>query len=65
MNYQAAQDLWRSSGLFVLPAIDETGANRLAFIDSYWVVVAQDLAPGTTVPANTGITATIKKFTDG
>ena len=28
-NYQDAQDVWRASGLVVIPAEDATGANRL------------------------------------
>ena len=64
MNYQGAQDLWRSAGLVVLPAEDATGANRIPFLDSNWVVLAQDLKPGTRVEDGTGITATVKKYTD-
>lgn len=64
MNYQAAQDLWRSVGLVVLPATDATGAHRLPIIDSNWVVVAQDLKAGSAVEVGTGITATVKKYTD-
>lgn len=64
MNYQDAQDLWRSAGLVVGVATDATGANRLAFVDSNWVVVSQDLTPGETVDGGTIITATIKKYTD-
>jgi hypothetical protein len=65
MDYQSAQDLWRSAGLIVAPATDATGANRIPFLDSNWVVLDQDLKAGTTVDPNTAITATIKKFTDG
>lgn len=64
MNYQAAQDLWRAAGLVVLPATDATGANRLPIIDSNWVVLAQDLKPGSKVASGAGITATVKKYTD-
>src|SRR6185312_10027278 len=65
MDYQSAQDLWRSAGLIVAPATDATGANRIPFLDSNWIVLDQDLTAGTTVARNTAITATIKKFTDG
>jgi hypothetical protein len=65
LNYQAAQDLWRAAGLHVMPAHDATGADRLPIIDSNWVVVAQDLKAGTHVPADSLITATVKKYTDG
>lgn len=64
MNYQDAQDLWRSAGLIVAPATDATGANRLPFLDSNWVVLAQDLTPGDRVPADSMITATVKKYSD-
>ena len=64
LNYQAAQDLWRAAGLHVMPAHDATGANRLPIIDSNWVVVAQDLKAGARVPADSFITATVKKYTD-
>lgn len=64
LNYQEAQDLWRAAGLVVLPAVDATGANRLAVLDANWVVLEQDLKPGSSVDDGAGITATIKKFTD-
>ncbi len=63
-NYQDAQDIWRASGLVVVPAEDATGANRLPFIDSNWYVVAQSPAAGTEVPAGSSIQATVKKYTD-
>lgn len=62
LDYQTAQDIWRAQGLIVLPAIDATGQGRWAFIDSNWVVVAQDLSPGSRVEVGTGITASIKKI---
>jgi hypothetical protein len=65
MNYQDAQDLWRAAGLVVAPAEDATGANRLPVLDSNWVVLAQDLKAGSKVPADSMITATVKKYTDG
>lgn len=64
MDYQSAQDLWRSAGLIVAPATDATGAHRLPLIDSNWVVLAQDLKAGSKVPDGTLITATVKKYTD-
>lgn len=64
LNYQAAQDLWRANGLVVLPAIDALGAHRLPVIDANWFVVAQDLKPGSVVEWGSGITATVKKYTD-
>jgi beta-lactam-binding protein with PASTA domain len=64
-NYQEAQDLWRAAGLTVLPATDATAAHRLPLIDSNWVVMAQDLKPGTKVTEGASITATVKKYTDG
>jgi beta-lactam-binding protein with PASTA domain len=64
MNYQVAQDIWRSAGLAVLPANDALGANRIPVLDSNWVVLAQSPKPGTLVPHSSGITATVKKYTD-
>ena len=65
MNYQDAQDLWRAAGLHVAPANDATGAHRVPVLDRNWVVLAQDLKAGSKVPADSFITATIKKYTDG
>lgn len=65
MNYQEAQDAWRAAGLHVAPAEDATGANRIPVLDRNWVVVSQDLQPGSKVAADSFITATVKKFTDG
>jgi hypothetical protein len=64
MNYQDAQDAWRAAGLHVAPANDATGANRIPVLDANWVVLAQDLKPGSKVAADSFITATIKKYTD-
>jgi hypothetical protein len=63
-DYQTAQDLWRAAGLHVTPAIDALGAHRVAVLDANWVVLSQSPAPGSSVPMDTAITATIKKFTD-
>jgi hypothetical protein len=64
-NYQDAQDVWRASGLVVVPAEDATGANRLAVLDSNWYVVSQSPAGGSEVPTGTSIQASIRKYTDG
>lgn len=65
LNYQEAQDRWRAAGLVVGVAIDATGANRLPVLDSNWVVLSQDLKAGARVDADSVITATVKKYTDG
>ncbi|MEV4351827.1 PASTA domain-containing protein [Actinoplanes sp. NPDC049596] len=65
LDYQSAQDRWRAAGLHVAPAVDATGANRLPVIDANWVVVSQNLKAGTTVAADSFITATVKKYSDG
>jgi len=65
LDYQSAQDLWRAAGLHVAPAIDATGAHRLPLVDSNWIVVSQDLKAGTKVAAESFITATVKKYSDG
>ncbi|XVU22914.1 PASTA domain-containing protein [Actinoplanes sp. CA-054009] len=64
LDYQSAQDLWRAAGLVVAPAKDATGAHRLPVIDSNWVVLGQDLKPGSTVESGSLITATVKKYSD-
>lgn len=64
LDYQSAQDLWRAAGLHVAPATDATGAHRLPLIDANWVVLGQDLKAGSKVPADSFITATVKKFSD-
>jgi hypothetical protein len=64
LDYQSAQDLWRAQGLFVLPAEDATGQDRIPFLDSGWVVLDQYPAAGEQVEAGSSITATVKKFTD-
>lgn len=64
LDYQSAQDLWRSAGLHVSPAKDGTGANRLPVIDANWVVLGQTPKAGSKVPAGSFITATVKKYSD-
>jgi hypothetical protein len=64
LDYQSAQDLWRASGLLVLPATDATGAGRLPVIDANWVVLSQNPAAGTMVAKGSFITAAVKKYTD-
>lgn len=63
-NYQDAQDVWRASGLVVVPAEDATGANRLAILDSNWYVVAQSPSGGTEVEPGSSIQASIRKYSD-
>ena len=64
LSYQKAQDVWRAQGLTVGIAEDATGRDRLAFLDSNWVVVGQDLAPGQQVKDGAIITASIQKYSD-
>lgn len=64
MNYQAAQDKWRAAGLYVMPATDATGANRVMILDANWVVLGQSPKAGTKVAAGSDVTATVKKYTD-
>ncbi len=63
-NYQKAQDIWRAQGFLVLPAKDATGQGRSPWIDSSWFVTAQKPAAGTCVKKNSGVRATVKKYTD-
>jgi hypothetical protein len=64
LDYQSAQDKWRAVGLHVAPAIDALGENRLPVIDANWVVISQDPPAGKKVPADSFITATVKKSSD-
>jgi hypothetical protein len=64
LDYQSAQDLWRSAGLHVAPAKDATGANRIPVIDSNWIVLSQDPEAGAKVEVGSFITATVKKDSD-
>lgn len=63
-DYQSAQDLWRAAGLVVGIAHDATGAHRLPFIDSNWLVLSQDPPAGQKVDKGSLIVASVKKFTD-
>jgi hypothetical protein len=49
MNLQAAQDLIQTTGVFFSRSFDATGAGRAQVVDSNWVVVSQDPAPGTPI----------------
>ncbi len=46
MNLQDAQDTIQTAGVFFSRSFDATGAGRSQIIDSNWVVVSQDPAPG-------------------
>jgi hypothetical protein len=46
MNLQRAQDTIQAAGKFFSDSHDATGAGRLQVIDSNWIVVDQDPAPG-------------------
>ena len=63
-NYQTAQDIWRAQGFAVLPATDGKGYGRLAWIDSNWKVIGQSPKAGACVKKNSGVRATIIKYTD-
>src|SRR3954453_11749924 len=65
LDYQSAQDEWRAAGLHVAPADDATGAHRLPLVDANWVVLSQNLKAGSKVAADSFITATVKKYSDG
>jgi hypothetical protein len=47
MSLQDAQDLIQTTGVFFSRSYDCTGAGRSQIVDSNWVVVVQNLAPGT------------------
>lgn len=47
MNLQEAQDLIQTTGVFFSRSHDATGQGRSQVMDSNWVVVSQNLAPGT------------------
>jgi len=47
MNLQDAQDLIQTAGVFLSLSHDATGQGRRQVNDSNWVVVAQNIPPGT------------------
>ena len=49
MNLQDAQDLIQEAGVFFSDSFDATGQGRMQVVDSNWVVVSQDPAPGTPI----------------
>ncbi len=58
MNLQDAQDLIQESGVFYSRSFDATGDGRNQVIDSNWIVVSQNIAPGTSFDegdANLGV----------
>lgn len=49
MNLQDAQDLIQTTGVFYSRSFDATGEGRSQIMDSNWIVVSQDPAPGTPI----------------
>jgi len=49
MNLQDAQDTIQEAGVFFSGSFDATGQDRSQLIDSNWVVVSQDPAPGSPI----------------
>jgi hypothetical protein len=49
MNLQDAQDLIQTTGVFFSQSFDATGQGRMQLVDSNWIVVSQDPAPGTPI----------------
>ena len=49
MNLQDAQDRIQQAGVFYSRSFDATGEGRSQFIDSNWLVVYQEPAPGTPI----------------
>lgn len=47
MNLQAAQNLIQKAGVFYSTSFDATGQGRKQIWDRNWIVVSQNLAPGT------------------
>lgn len=61
MNLQKAQDTIQAAGVFYSRSFDATGAGRHQILDSNWIVVSQDPAPGTPIgegDANLGVVKT-------
>ena len=63
-NYQTAQDIWRSQGLWVAPAKDGKGWGRTSWSDRNWKVVGQTPKAGACVKKDANVRATIVKYTD-
>lgn len=49
MNLQAAQDAIQAAGVFFSRSFDASGQDRSQLVDSNWIVVSQDPAPGSPV----------------
>jgi hypothetical protein len=58
---QAAQDVLRGSGFFVVTSSDATGQGRIAVMDRNWVVIAQSVKPGESPGLTTHITLSVVK----
>ena len=63
-NYQAAQDIWRAQGFYVMPAKDGKGRGRISFLDRNWKVIAQTPKANKCVAKYSDVRATIVKYTD-
>jgi hypothetical protein len=60
MDLQAAQNAIQRQGVFYSRSFDATGAGRRQIIDSNWLVVSQDPAPGTPIGEGDAILGVVK-----
>jgi hypothetical protein len=60
LNLQDAQDKIQTSGVFLSESFDATGAGRMQVVDSNWIVVSQEPAPGSPITEGTPNLGTVK-----
>ena len=63
-SYLSAWRLWLSAGLSVLRPVDALGAGRVPVNPSEWVVVGQQPAAGSKVPAGATVTPILMMYGD-
>jgi hypothetical protein len=60
LNLQQAQELIQRAGAFVPQSLDASGQGRKPALDSNWIVVAQDPAPGWPITAGSAYLGVLK-----
>lgn len=59
-NLQAAQNSIQAAGVFFSRSDDATGAGRLQVVDSNWIVVSQQPAPGELIGEGDAVLSVVK-----
>lgn len=60
MNLQDAQDTIQNAGVFFSRSYDCTGAGRSQIVDSNWLVITQNIAPGTPFGESDAVLGVVK-----